>query len=164
MLRRCGILFLCIVCLICSSCGGQRRSEELLSSLLEVSGELPEGEIYRSEAEVGGEGYLPPTVREVLYGAEAEELFSLLENYAIYVSSFASPCEIGVFVARSASDAPRIAAMCLERRDTVSVLLRQMGMGDRMEAIRIVHKGKTVIMGLTDKPDAFERAALRLAR
>ena len=74
----CGML--CAVCLLClPSCGeGERDVEEILLALREEAGELPAGEIYRWEAEEGSDGYLPPSLRDVLYGEEAAELFGLM--------------------------------------------------------------------------------------
>ena len=158
----CGML--CVVCFYClSSCSASERSaEEILFALCDEAGTLPAGEIYRMGAEEGSEGYLPPSLRDVLYGEEAAELFCLMEDYALYLSSFAAPREIAVFRLRSASDAERVAAMCLRRADTLQVLLHSTAFWELTDSVRVICKGKTVIMGLTDQPDEWERAALRL--
>lgn len=165
ILKRVFLVLLCASFLLCTSCGQEEiDTEEILTRLLEVSGETPRGEIYRAGAEEGSSAYLSPSLREAMYGAEGEELFSSLEGYSIYLSSFAVPCEIAVFSTRSASDAQLIAAMCLGRADTLRVLLRQTEFRDMTESIRVVCRGRLVIMGLVEDSEEFEEHALRLAR
>ncbi len=161
-LKRLSFIVLCIVFLLCTACGEKRiDTAVILEELLEASGEIPRGEIYRSGVEEGSESYLSPTLRDVLYGEDSAELFDLLDGYAIYLSSFAYPCEIGVLCARSASDATSIAAMCLERADTLRVLLRQTDFQEMTGSIRVICRGRLVIMGLVEDTESFEREALR---
>ena len=164
LLKRLSLILVCFCLLLCSSCG-QREidTERILGELLPVAGDLPQGEIYRSDAEEGCEGFLAPTLRDVLYGEDSSECFALLEGYAIYLSSFAYPCEIGVFCLRSASDADRITAMCLERADTLRVLLRETEFSKMAESIRVICRGRLVIMGLVADAARFESEAYRLS-
>ncbi len=156
---------LCVPFLLFCSC--ERKSAdtaELLSALMEGAGELPQGRIYQGDAEEGSDAYLSPSLREAMYGAESKEIFSLMEGYSIYLSSFAAPFEIAVFRVYSASDAETVAAMCLGRADELRVLLRQTELRELGESVRILLRGRTVIMGVTEDADAFEREALRLTR
>lgn len=158
-----GILCLCL--LFGTSCAPRRVSAaELLTELQSELQELPEGKVYLCAAEEGSDGFFSPALREVMYGEGTEEIFSLIEDYAIYLSSFATPCEIAVFCLRSASDAAEVVAMCLARADALRVLLRETGASDMKDSIRIVSKGKIVLMGMTNAPDAWERRAHRLIR
>lgn len=165
ILKRMLLGVLCVISLFSVSCGEKQiHAETLLEELREVSGEMPEGSLYLSGAEEGSDTYFSPSLRNAMYGEDAEELFSLLEEYAVYLSSFASPCEIAVFRSASVSDAERITAMCMGRADTVRVLLRQTEFRDMTDSIRVICQGKYVIMGLIPEPEAFERQALRLIR
>ncbi len=164
-LKRVSLLVLCVSFLLCTACAQKRiDTEAILTELLDVSGELPRGEIYRSGAEEGSVSYLSPSLRQAMYGEDSEELFCTLEEYSIYLSSFAIPCEIAVFSARSVSDAEAIAALCLGRADTLRVLLRQTEFQDMAQSVRVICRGRLVIMGLVEDPDSFEKEAARLAR
>lgn len=152
-----------LLCLSLVSCGGRRQSAyEMLSSVTAGLEELPQGVIYVASAEMGEEGYLSPTVAEALWGDDADEGFSMLSDYAIYMSSFAAPYEIGVFCCYSATDARRIEELCRARADIVRVALKQTEFYYLCGNLRIVRKGRTVIFLMTSQPEKAVRLARRL--
>ena len=85
-----------------------------------------------------------------MYGDEAERGFALLEDYAIYLSSFSVPYEVAVFRCRSTSDTDTIAAMCLGRIDAMRVLLHDTEYAKVLEKARVTQNGRFVIMVAAD--------------
>ena len=144
-----------VLCLSLSSCSARRElhTAEILADIMEYCDGLPRGVIYTSEAEVGAEGYLSPALVEALWGEDAEEGFSMLEEYSVYLSSFAAPYEIGVYRCYSATDAERIEELCRARADIVSVALRQTEYYSLCQNIRIYRRRRVVVFLMTDKPD-----------
>ncbi len=153
-------LLICIPLVSCSA--AHMDTAEVLDALMESCASLPEGVIYKNTAQEGDRGYMSPSLAEALYGKRAEEYFPLLEEYSIYLSSFASPYEIAVLRCYSASDAKRIERMCRERADLVSVALRQTEFYSLCGNIRIVREGDTVIFLMTDSPEKSARLAKKL--
>ncbi len=137
-------------------------TDKALSRIMEKGEKLPDGMIYHLGAEEGSEYYLPPSVRDSMYGDASEEIFSLLEDYSIYMSSFAKPFEIAVFKCRSKSDGRRIEAMCRDRRDIVSVALRETEFYEMCRDIRIIRDGEWVFFIMSDEPDVMARTARHL--
>lgn len=157
------ILLLCAVCTFGISCGRERMSaEEILWELNGLCEEAPAGAHYLSGTEEGDEAYLSPTVRDALYGEESEEIFQRVEEYAVYLSSFAAPYEIAVFRCYSATDANRVAAMCLERADQLRVALHGTGWEALADTIQVACQGRYVVMSMTDQPKTVQKEALRL--
>ena len=155
--------FLLFLLFLLPSCGQKNSSpREILDELMAVSGELPEGTVFLSDAEEGSEEYLSPTLLRAMYGEEAEEEFEAVEDSALYLSSFAAPYEIAVFRCYSATDARRIEALCLYRADEIRVALRETDFYSLIDSLRVLCRGKTVILMLTAEPDETERLALRL--
>lgn len=137
----CGAALLGILC----GCSGKLPDASArLDDWMAELGELPDGELYRSGVGEGEEGFLPPDLRDAMYGEDAEGLFLLIESYAIYLSSFAEPCELAVFCAYSANDADRLAAMCLSRIDTLRTALRGTPMEAACERAEVTCKGRVV--------------------
>lgn len=154
------VLFLC---LCFSSCGTEKRETgEILGALMDECSELPRGVIYTPHASEGEEGYMSAALAEALWGEDAHECFALLSDYSVYLSSFATPYEIGVFRCYSSTDAIRIEQLCRARADIVSVAVRQTEYHALCSNIRIVREGDTVIFMMTDRPDRVERRAKRL--
>ena len=99
---------------------------------------------------------------EALWGEDAAEGFGMLSDYAIYMSSFASPYEIGVLLCYSSTDARRIEELCMSRADIISVALRQTEFYGLCRNVRVVRRGRVVIFLMTDDPDGDVRRALSL--
>jgi len=158
------LLLLLIVLLGCTACGREEMgAEEALAELMERE-ELPSGECYRAAAEEGQTGYLSRDTRDALYGADSGELFGTVADYAIYLSAFPVPCEIALFRCHSATDADRIAAMCLERIDLLTVALRGTPHGEIPQKAKLIRRGRWVVMLMTEEPRRLETEALRLIR
>ena len=156
-----GLLLVIALCIALSSCARSVPSVSDVLRELQVScGELPAGWSYRMGAEEGSSYYLPPSVIRANYGEDAEAILGCAEDYAIYVSSFAAPYEIAVFLARTRTHADEIAVLCLARRDLLQELLCETEYAAMADQFCIVQKGRFVIMGLTDDADAFRQAAL----
>lgn len=131
-----------------SSCvSSQKSSEELLSELAGKVPELPYGTVYLSDAEEGESSYADSALLKSLYGESATEYeLPLTENFAIYLSSFASPCEIAVFKCYSASDTEILAGMCFNRIEQLSVLLASSEFSERVSRADVRVSGRFVIM------------------
>ena len=110
---------------------------------------LPSGQIYRSDAAKGEDAYFPLQMRGVMYGERAEErYFSLLEEYAIYLSSHQAPYEIAVLRCYAKSDTDRIAEMCLARIECLRIHLAGTPYRAHADAATVRVEGRTVIMAL----------------
>ena len=151
-----------LLCLSLVSCSRESRGAyEILTDIAEELEDLPVGVIYTPHAEEGEEGYLSDGLAEALWGEDAEEGFLMLSDYAVYMSSFAAPYEIGVFCCYSATDAVRIEELCRARADILSVALRQTEFYELCGNLRIVRKGRTVVFLMTSDPSRAERCARR---
>ncbi len=155
-------LVLCLSLFSCSS--PPTDTGEVLSRLMENETDLPAGVIFTTKAAEGEEGYLSPALAEALWGEDSEEAFGLLEDYSVYISSFAAPFEIGVFRCYSATDAIRIEQLCRARADIVTVALRHTEYYGLCHNARILREGDTVIFIMTSDPDKTLKLAKRLIR
>ena len=110
---------------ILSSCGDSRYAEDILFNITKNFPELPDGTVYISSSEEENKNSLIPDMINSLYHEGAAEYeFSLIEEYAVYISDFAKPCEIAVYKCFSRSDTNLIASMCLSRIEKLSVMLK----------------------------------------
>ena len=110
---------------------------------------LPSGQIYRSDACEGETAYFSAQMMRTMYGEMAEErYFSLLEEYAIYLSSRESPYEIAVLRCYARSDTDRIAEMCLARIEQLRVHLSHTPFRAAVDAATVRVEGKCVILSL----------------
>ena len=110
---------------------------------------LPSGQIYRSDASEGEAAYFSPQMMETMYGeGAAERYFSLLEEYAIYLSSRESPYEIAVLRCYARSDTDRIAEMCLARVEHLRIGLAGTPYRAHADAATVRVEGRTVILSL----------------
>ena len=149
------ILLLCLVTALLVSCGGREAEAlPLLEALMESCGELPAGQIYCQAAEEGMSSYLSDSRKLTLYGEKAEEVFPLVSDFAIYLSSLALPFEIAVFQCYSRTDAHLVAAMCMERGELLRVALRGTAFENREDWVCVTVKNRTVVM--TAIPDSEE--------
>lgn len=164
LMRLFSVFFSLILCLTISSCGARESAgtDEILADIMEYCDGLPQGVIYTSDADEGEEGYLSPALAEALWGEDACEGFSMLEEYSVYLSSFATPYEIGVYRCYSSTDARRIEELCRARADIVSVALRKTEYYTLCQNIRICRRGREVVFLMTDSPEDTLRLAKRL--
>lgn len=140
------LIFLCIALVFCfASCKERMSAEDTLYRICADS-ELPSGETYLKSSEEGSIGYLDGNMITSLYGKEGRTAFALLEDYAIYLSSFAEPYEIAVFRCYSRSDTDTIAKLCLSRIEELRVILRDTEYFVLVDRASVTVKGKTVIM------------------
>ena len=157
------LLLLCLATLLLTACRqGERSAEVILEKLMGDCPSLPAGQVYLHSAVEGLPSYLNGSLRRSLYGEEGEVCFPLLSDFALFLSSRPIPFELAVFLCESATDAHRVAAMCMTRADTLRVALRGSTFEERGEGIRVVVRGRRVIMTVTPDGDAMERLALRL--
>ena len=127
-----------------------KSASEILEQEMQGVESLPAGEIYRSGRNVWESGYFSPSLMASMYGKEAEErTFPLIEEYAIYLSSFPNPCEISVFRCFSKTDVDRVAEMCLSRKETLRIGLAGMSLRARADAATVEVQGRTVIFRMT---------------
>lgn len=162
-MRRFSLFFCILLCFSLFSCSVREPdSYNILLSLMEDCGPMPAGVIYTPRAEEGEQGYMSEALAEALWGEDAAEGFGLLSDFAIYMSSFASPYEIGVFCCYSSTDADRVEELCMSRADIISVALRQTEFYGLCGNVRVVKRGRVVIFLMTDAPDVAVRRALSL--
>lgn len=158
-----------VCCLVCAmallgvSCGKEPLPvAEVLSRLEEVTGDLPAGARYCSDAEEGEAEAMPSDLRNALFGEESERIFSTVEEYAMYLSWSATPTEMAVFRCYSATDAHRVALMCTERIEELRIALR----GTEWESLAtdavVICRRRDVLLCITDCARSVEKKADRL--
>lgn len=152
-------LLLCLLlCLSALSCSKKKdTAEDILGGIMSELKDLPKGKIYLAGAEQGDEENLSEETAESLYGESAVQYLSLTRDYAIYLSSFAEPCEISIFICYSSSDALKIERMCRERADALLVALRESELCDTLLDATVIRKGRTVAFAMTEKPSQTQR-------
>lgn len=147
------IIILIIGIALFNGCAARDSSAQEILSRICLSLSLPAGRIYLCGADEGSENFLSPDTACVMYGKEAENDLKLTDDFAIYLSSFALPCEVAVFRCYSSSDTDTVAAMCLERADMIKVLLKDTGAAELCEGAEVVVCGHYVVMFVTDTPE-----------
>ena len=142
-------LVLCLASLLClCSCAQeQRRAGVILGEYLAEQEGLPQGEIYYSGLSEGEAGHFSDRLAILMYGERAvRQTFPLIEEYAIFLCSFAEPCEIAVFRCYEKSDADRVAEMCLERVEQMRILLGGTDFRTRADRATVTVEGCLVTM------------------
>lgn len=134
------------------SCGAesQSASEQLSALMADIQG-LPAGNIYQKSAKEGENAYFSQSLCESMYGKRATELLPLAEDFAIYMSSAAAPYEIAVFKCYSSTDAKKLAAVCMNRAQTLRVLLKNTKWRELCDSAKVRVDGRCVIMTVTGK-------------
>ncbi|MBE6667999.1 MAG: hypothetical protein E7607_06810 [Ruminococcaceae bacterium] len=129
--------------LVC--CGTNNKPcEKILNGITDDVKNLPAGKIYRSHSEAGTDGYFTESMRKAMYGEDSERYFSLMEEYALFVSS-GEPCEIAVFKCYSATDARSVEFMCMNRLQLLRVALNGTGFSSLCDGIRVIREGRYVV-------------------
>lgn len=155
------VILLCLSLFSCSS-AKNNSTDAILAEIMEECGELPSGKIYRGGREDTGESGISDALMSALYGEDAKESFMLVEQYSIYLSSFASPYEIAVFKCYSSTDAKKLEELCRARADIVSVALRNTDYYELCDDIMIVREGRLVAFAMTDSEKVTERSVRKL--
>lgn len=157
-MKRLLLLFL-VLCLALCSCDKESvEADNVLNNIIENEKALPVGQIYRKGAEEGKDDYLSGNMIGILYGVKAEsEYFSMLEDYAIYLSSFAKPFEVAVFKCYSKSDVDSISKLCFLRGDIIKSLINH-EKGNEDISVKVISKGRYVCMYVGTDPEGAERA------
>ena len=141
------ILFILLLPSLFSSCKDNRRAEDILFNITKEIDDLPDGNVYLKSADEGSESFLSPMIISALYGEGAILYeFSLIEDFAVYLSSFKSPCEVAVYKCYSASDTDIIASMCLSRIENLKIILAETSFSERLSNATIDISGKFVIV------------------
>ena len=141
------ILFILLLPSLFSSCKDNRRAEDILFNITKDIDDLPDGNVYLKSADEGSESFLSPMIISALYGEGAISYeFSLIEDFAVYLSSFKSPCEVAVYKCYSASDTDLIASMCLSRIENLKIILAETSFSERLSNATIDISGKFVIV------------------
>ena len=152
------LFILAFLMIFLSSCGreGKNAAEVFDGFIFEIE-KLPDGDILRSGSIEGSGEYLSESICATLYGERAtKDIFPLVENFSIYLCSFAYPFEVAVFKCYSKSDTDLVSEMCFKRGDMVKVLLHSEGIND--VEIRVMTKGNFVAMYIGTLPKEAERA------
>ena len=118
---------------------------EMLEEIISDIDQLPAGNIYSAHSEIGSARYFPDSMRKAMYGADCDRWFSLMEEYALFVSSSGLPCEIAVFKCYSATDARNVEFMCLNRAELLRTALRGTGFLGLCDKICVLREGRVVL-------------------
>ena len=146
------MISLIFVCTCLLSCGNESTSaEEMLSSIMAKSNGLPAGEIYLKGASEGEKGYFSQSLCESMYGEDAYEMLTFVEDYAIYMSSMQAPYEIAIFKCFSSTDTEKIGTLCLGRAEILRVLLGKTEWRELVDSASVRVSGRTVIMTVIGK-------------
>ena len=161
---RYAVLLLVISMVFLVSCGKKEKTASaVFDSFISEIEMLPEGTVFRSGSAEGSGEYLSESLCTTLYGERAvTDIFPLIEDYSIYLCSFAYPFEAAVFKCYSKSDADFVAEMCFLRGDMVKVLLHSEGVND--VEVKVMIKGRFVAMYIGTKPEEAARAFDRAMR
>ena len=152
------ICFLLIISfLFLASCSAKSASaSEIFYTVYEKLSPVSYGEIYFSNQDKGTKHYMSSALFSTVYGdgvplAEAD----LIEEYAIYLSSFALPCEIAVFKCYSPSDTPKIEQMCIRRLDFLKKHFKNTEYENILDTASVISSGKYVIMIISDTSESL---------
>lgn len=165
-MKRLKVFFLVILSATLFLGGCERETlsaEEMLCDIC-ISLSMPVGQIYLSGSEEGSENFLTLDMADAMYGAEAEKVLSLVEDFAIYVSGVGAPREAAVFRCYSRSDTDTVAALCLERIDAINVLLKDSGAAELVSGAQVTLRGHYVVMLVTDDAEAAKDAVRSVFR
>ncbi len=159
MKKKALLFFLIFAMVFMPSCSEkpEEKASDLLYDLLLVSGEAIEnsGYLYDLSANEYEIGYFSPEERALLYGEYQADYFSKIEDCALFMSS-RNPCEVAVFKCYSASDTEQIVKMCLERSDSIKVVLRFGEWEEKSKNIRISVCKRYVLFCFAENADSVE--------
>ena len=149
-------LCLCIALLfLLGGCGkkSEKTAEEVLESVLALCEDAPTGVLYRSGSERGNEDYLSKADFDLLYGEGCADVYlPLTRDYALYLSSFATPFEVAVFRCYGQTDAERLGALLLSRSDALKVFLRELGAdGQDGETVYVTVVREYAVLVMSDR-------------
>ena len=159
-MKRYVALILCVMsAFMCCSCSrvDEAQSFDVLCELLVFAkGEVGTDEcLYSSTAEEGEVGYFPEELKNTFFGEKrAEECFPCIEECAVFVSARQIE-ELAVFKCYSRSDTDSVAAMCLERADSLKVALNSIGIKDTSQKAHVEIHGKYVLYSFMDRSEAI---------
>lgn len=144
---------------LCSCASGKRSTQELLASILEVSGESLEenGIFYFSDVAEGEVGYFSEADKSLMYGKDnVKHIFDKIELCAVFLSSRV-PSELAVFKCYSASDTDDVERMCLERADEIKVALHNTEWREKSESITVTVHKRYVLFAFVDNSASAEK-------
>lgn len=157
-------LLLCLIAFFSLSCRADTVcAAEIVEAICEKETNLPDGRIYRSDAECA-ENQADRELSAALYGEGSfPPALSQCTQYAFFLSERQHPCEFAVFFCHTSDEADAVARMCLARREMLIAAWR----GSDYEAypiescVRIRKAGGryTVFFLVSADPDAAYRAA-----
>ena len=158
----CKLLILILSFLVLCSCSEASKSCEDIALRLCDELKLPTGQMYCKESADSPLRALPADTMRIMYGGQGEEVFELIEDYSIYLCAAGAPYEVAVFKCYSPSDSDSVTALCLERADSLSVLLRDTEYADIAVNARVYSKGKYTVMLITPDPEKAQKLAKEL--
>ena len=142
-MKRSVCLLLLLSLLLLPSCSRNERSaEDVFSAISEKLPTLSFGKLYLSGRTAGDATFMSPALFESLFGVDAPPL---VEEYAIYLSSFALPCEVAVFKCFSPSDTSRIERACLSRLDLLRRNFKGTEQESAIDSAYLTKKGRFVV-------------------
>ena len=149
---------------LCSCVKDTLTASEALTRILENEKKLPDGQLYLKGAEAGEREYFSEEMMSSMYGSKAnDEFFSLVEDFALYISSFANGFEVAVFKCYSNSDVDSICETFFWRSDIIkSVIGHQKGFENI--CVKVFFHGRYVCMYVGEYPDEAEKEFLGAVR
>lgn len=166
MKKKALLIFVLVFSLLLCGCAVRRSqsTDELLIKLLEISGEDFEdnGSFYFSEAGEGSLGYFSEEDKSLMYGENTvKQTFDKIESCAVFVCARV-PGEIGVFKCYSSSDTDEVARMCLERADSIKILLKNSEWMEKSNNICVTVHKKYVLFSFCDNSQKLEKKLKQL--
>ena len=162
-------IFLCFLCLLLvlgmcvggCACGKRSSALAVLTAIKDSEIGLPAGRIYLSGATVGEAEYASDNLISSLYGGGSmpPERDGWLE-FAIFLSSGQTPCELAVFLCASPMWAYDTAKMLCRRLDTLKHALKDSLYADRVNAAEVIISGNFCLMLLSSDVSAAKKIAL----
>ena len=149
--------FLCVFILV--SCSQKNTStREIFDRIYEALSPVPDGEIYFSKSDEGTRHYMSSALFSTIYeNGTFIDGSDIIEEYTVYLSSFALPFEIAVFKCYSPSDTVKIEQMCIGRLDFLRKHFKNTEHENAIDKASVISDGKYVIMIICQSDaDLFE--------
>ena len=136
------ILLLLSLLLLPSCARNERSAEDIFFDVCEKLPPLSFGKLYLSDRSAGDAAFMSPALFESLFGADVSPL---VEEYAIYLSSFAFPCEVAIFKCFSPSETSLVERACLSRLDLLRRYFKDTEHASTVDSAYVMKKGLFVI-------------------
>ena len=129
-------------------------AEEVLERICDELSPTPAGELYLSTSIEGEKHFMSSTLFSTVYGdGKSAPDTKIIEEYAIYLSSFSYPFEIAVFKCFSPSDTDKIERLCISRLGVLQRHFSTTEHGTIIDNALVIKDGRFVVMVICDTAD-----------